>query len=62
MISGPPPTQSSQALWPWIVMPAVVLIVFCILHYDIRPLGRGAATSASPSSGALTSEPTAPRE
>jgi hypothetical protein len=38
------------AVWPWIVMPAVVLIVFCILHYDVRPMGNVKVTDATPSS------------
>ena len=31
-------------------MPAVVLIVFCILHYDVRPMGNVKVTDATPSS------------
>lgn len=34
------PRETAQhpqaALWPWIVMPLVVLIVFYILHYVVR--------------------------
>jgi len=42
------PREHPQAIWPWIVMPLVVLIVFCILHYDVRPLGHGPGASAAP--------------
>jgi hypothetical protein len=50
------PAQHSQALWPWIVMPAVVLIVFCILHFDVRRLGSPADTPATVHSESSASE------
>lgn len=31
-------------------MPAVVLIVFCILHYDVRHIGESTVTGASSAS------------
>jgi hypothetical protein len=34
--SREPAQQHPQALWPWIVMPAIVLIVYCILHFDVQ--------------------------
>jgi hypothetical protein len=37
MITPQEPPHTAQPLWPWIVMPAIVLIVFCILHFDVRP-------------------------
>lgn len=43
MISGSPP---SQPIWPYLAMPAAVLIVFCILHFDVRSLGKRPATAA----------------
>jgi hypothetical protein len=38
-VSAQSQPHQPTAVWPWFVMPAVVLIVFCILHYDVRPLG-----------------------
>jgi hypothetical protein len=35
--STPEASPQRQALWPWIVMPLIVLVVFYILHYDVRP-------------------------
>lgn len=41
MVSRPRDSaKHSQALWPWIVMPVVVLVVFYILHFEVRPQGR----------------------
>jgi H+/Cl- antiporter ClcA len=51
--------ENPTAIWPWIVMPLVVLLVFCILHYDVRPLGHGAGTSAAQEArGSASSIPT----
>jgi H+/Cl- antiporter ClcA len=59
MMSGSSQSHPHQppAVWPWIVMPAVVLIVFCVLHYDVRPMANPHAAAATPSalaSGAAT--------
>lgn len=41
------PNPPTTAVWPWVVMPAVVLAVFYILHYDVRDIGKSPVTGAS---------------
>ena len=60
MISGSPQAHQPSAVWPFIVMPAIVLIVFCVLHYDVRSMGNHPAKVAPPT--ALSSDTGIPTE
>jgi hypothetical protein len=59
MASAASEVERPQAIWPWIVMPLVVLVVFCILHYDLRGPG---APAAGASTSTLSGTPDTPSE
>ena len=47
-VSPTPPRERRPAIWPWIVMPAVVLAVFYALNRVHHHQGSGTAAPASP--------------
>lgn len=40
-------SQPAQALWPWILTPVIVLVVFYILHYEVLARHAPAPTAST---------------